>query len=168
MNIEAFPCYTDYLNIVREFDYGTMQPLDFQKIHSYPPFGERGVKMLWVSGRGPKVYAYTFLSTSKHIQLPIEFGQFSEKQKFIDTPFFGGGVKKVMRGAGGPRVCARKKNPNQSIFTCPFNYNKISPPTPPPLGRPWGTSLHRQPQFFYGSYDSRYPKDSKSAKKYFP
>ena len=29
MNIEAFPCYTDYLNIVREFDYGTMQPLDF-------------------------------------------------------------------------------------------------------------------------------------------
>ena len=58
-----------------------------------------------------------------------------------------------------------KRNPNQSIFSCPFNYSKISPPYTPPLGHPWGTSLHRQPQFFYGSYDSRYPKDSKSTKK---
>ena len=145
-------------------------PLFFrkEKIHSYPPFGGSGVKMLWVGGSGPRVYVYTFLSTSKHIQPPIEFGQFSEMKNSQITHFWEKGVKNVMRGAGGTRVCARKKNPNQSIFSCPFNYNKISPPYTPPLGRPWGTSLHRQPQFFYGSYDSRYPKDSKSAKKYFP
>ena len=72
-----------------------------------------------------------------------------QKRKIHRYPLFGrGGVKNVMKGASGTRVCARKKNPNQSIFSCPFNYNKISPPHTPPLGRPWGTSLHRQPQFF--------------------
>ena len=91
------------------------------------------------------------------------------KVKIHKYPLFGGRGSKMLWGV---RVVLGyvfvKKNPNQSIISCPFNYNKISPPYTPPLGHPWGTSLYRQPQFFYGSHDSRYPKDSKSAKKYFP
>ena len=35
----------------------------------------------------------------------------------------------------------------------------------PPQRRPWSTNLQLQHQFFYGSFDSRHPKESKSAKK---
>ena len=33
----------------------------------------------------------------------------------------GRGVKNGMRGAGGARVYACKKTPNQNIFNCPLN-----------------------------------------------
>ena len=80
---EVFPCDLDNLNIDRELEWTMyLPPLRFfrkRKIHSSPPFGGGGVKMLWGGRGGPRVYVYTFVSTSKHIYLPIEFGQFSEK-----------------------------------------------------------------------------------------
>ena len=55
MNIEAFPCYTDYLNIVREFEYGTKATPRFLENSQLPPFwGKWGKNVMgeWGGSQG--------------------------------------------------------------------------------------------------------------------
>ena len=127
---------------------GVCAPLDFQKIHSYPPIGRREVKFYgWVGvvQRYMLTHFYPHQSIFSH---QLNLVNFQKNKNSQIPPFLEGGVKIVMRGAGGTRVCARKKNLNQSIFTCPFNYNKISPPYTPPWGAPGEPVYIRNPKFF--------------------
>ena len=54
---------------------------------------------------------------------PLNLVSFQKSENSYIPLFWEGGVKNFMRGAGGARVCACKKNSNQSIFSCPFNFN---------------------------------------------
>ena len=100
----------------------------------------------WGWSQGICLYIF---SKSKYIQGPIEFGQYSEKLKFHRYPLFGGRGKKCY---GGVRIVPGYMYviffPNQMIFCHPFTFNYISPLHAPPLIRPWGTSLHKRPEFF--------------------